>query len=655
LNPVDAAIMDISIQALEDATAFRGLDLVSRMYTHAFTCAVRTYIPDNAVAKLANGTASDALKAMVVTCDELTERSLRSGDVLFAGDDLYLYGAGSLRSLNGMGAPKVDTAKTLASITDYTLLRPALALTWLKRSDMTATEKDVLTPEQEAIVSTAKAYWLRGDRLQYADTRMVKNGTQLKGELRWQLMANAPEDCTLTDWAYTNCAAFVYEVYYRTFDYKLPDNMYTTSRLATYAASNGTEVFAYDRVKGSTQTAEEKAKVKEEFLATLQPGDLACIRREDSSGHVLLYIGDGQFIHASGSNYKYTGDHGTEVYEASVRRTLAENYFFNPTLTPRGDVFSVGTKLSIIRPLNVVDNPITANTRNRMDNLENIVAEKLSSHVRAQTADKGEEITFTYALHNIGNKTATLEISETIPSQLEWVSGGTRSGNTLTWTVEVPAGERASVSYTAKVKDDVAYGTQIQSTDSTVGGVTVKCEPITVGKKLTETEQTALIQAYQNTAAKYTRLTGLTLVNELYKQATGVENIFADTDLLTVTEGTKGCFQYYTTNGNHNIYKLNANGAYAKLLVPSLYGGYRLWASEFANDRTRLAKEQDLQIGDVLLCKNDSEELYLYLGHDIGFVNMATLEVDSISPAARLERLLAYDYYYAIMRPAQAR
>ena len=190
--------------------------------------------------------------------------------------------------------------------------------------------------------------------------------------------------------------------------------------------------------------------------------------------------------------------------------------------------------------------------------------------------------------------------------------------------------------------------------------MTVKCEPITVGKTLNETQQAALIQAYENLAANGTSLTGLDLVNELYKQATGVENIFASTTHKTVTEGTDGCFVYYTKDtSSSSVYKLNPDGAYAKLLVPSLYGGYRLWASEFENDRTRLAKEQDLQIGDVLLGRVSStasvtRPIYLYLGKEIGFINMSSLTADTVSVANRLERLLAYSYYYAIMRPMQA-
>lgn len=655
LNAYDAALMDTSIQALEDST-FSGMDLANRFYTHAFTSTtfVKNNVPADAPAQLAAGTATEDLQKMVVPCDNLSENNLMPGDILFADDRIYVYGAGSLRSLNGTGAPKVNTAEVLSSGAKFTLVRPAIAFEALGRSDPSA-KKDELTEKQQALISTATAYWLRGERLQYADTRFTTGGSNYGSEFRWQSTVNAPEDCTQSDWGYTNCAAFTYEVYYQTFSYKLPDNMYTTANLAKYAASNGMEVFAYNRTKGSTQTEEEQTQVKEAFFSTLQPGDIICIRRENNSGHALLYIGNGEILHSGGGTYTYTGSYGVESYEASVRRVRVENYFFNPDYSTSGDVFSIATKLSIIRPLDVMTNGINENTQNRMKNLEGIVAEKLSSHVRAQTAEKGEEITFTYALHNIKDTAVTLKIQETIPTQLEHISGGSKAGNQLTWNVTVPAGGRASVSYTAKVKTNVSYGTKIQSTESYVGGVRVKCEPITVGKKLTAAEQTALIAAFNTAKEKGTDLTGLALVNELYKQATGVENVFAATDFAEVTRGDQGCFQFYMTYSNKTIYQLNPAGSYAKLLAPSLYGGYRLWASEFANDRTRLARVQDLQIGDVLLGKTSSAEVVmLYLGEDVGFVNMGTLAADTVSTANRLERLLAYGNYYAIMRPIQS-
>ena len=655
LNAYDAALMDTSIQALEDST-FSGMDLANRFYTHAFTSTtfVKNNVPADAPAQLAAGTATEDLQKMVVPCDNLTENNLMPGDILFADDRIYIYGAGSLRSLNGTGAPKVNTAEVLSSGAKFTLVRPAIAFKALGRSDPSA-KKDELTEKQQALISTATAYWLRGQRLQYADTRFTTGGSNYGSEFRWQSTVNTPEDCTQIDWGYTNCAAFTYEVYYQTFGYKLPNNMYTTANLAKYAASNGMEVFAYNRTKGSTQTEAEKQQVMEEFFSTLQPGDIICIRRENSSGHALLYIGNGEILHSGGGTYTYSGSYGVESYEASVRRVRVENYFFNPDYSSSGDVFSIATKLSIIRPLDVMTNGINENTQNRMKNLEGIVAEKLSSHVRAQTADKGETVTFTYALHNLNDKAVTLRIAETLPTQLEYVSGGTVNGNQLNWTVTVPAYGRASVSYTAKVKTNVAYGTKIQSTESFVGGVRVKCEPITVGKKLTAAEQTALIAAFNTAKEKGTDLTGLALVNELYKQATGVENVFATTDFAEVTRGEDGCFKFYMTYSNKTIYQLNPAGSYAKLLAPSLYGGYRLWASEFANDRTRLARVQDLQIGDVLLGKTSSAEVVmLYLGEDIGFINMGTLAADTVSTANRLERLLAYGNYYAIMRPIQS-
>lgn len=654
LNTYDAAIMDTSIQVLEDAS-FSGMDLANRFYTHAFTSTafIKNNVPADAPAQLAAGTATENLQKMVVPCQTLTENNLMPGDILFAGELIYVYGAGSLRSLNGTGAPKVDTAAVLSSGADFTLLRPAIAFQVLGRSNPNAVP-DTLTEQQQALIATATAYWLRGERLQYADTRFTSSGSSYGSEFRWQSTVNSPEDCTLTDWGYTNCAAFTYEVYYQTFGYKLPSDMYTTANLAKHAKSNGMEVFAYNRTKGSTQTEEEQTQVKEAFFSTLQPGDIICIRRENNSGHALLYIGNGEILHSGGGTYTYTGSYGVESYEASIRRVRVENYFFNPDYTTGGDVFSVATKLSIIRPLSVMQASITENTKNRMENLEGVVAEKLSSHVRAQTADRGTEITFTYAMHNLNDQVKVLKITETIPQELEYITGGTLNGDRLSWTVTVPAHGRTTVSYTARVKDTVAYGTQIQSTESYVGGVRVKCEPITVNKTLTTAQQDGLIQSVNKMSSSGTSLTGVALVNAIYKDVTGTA-AFATDDFSTITEGADGCFAFHRTYSSKNIYKLNPSGAYASLLAPSLYGGYRLWASEFENDRTRLAKVQDLQVGDVLLGRTSSSQVvYMWLGEDVGFINMSTLKADTVEPAARLERLLAYGYYYAIMRPMQS-
>lgn len=658
LNAYDAAVMDTSIQVLEDAS-YSGLDLANRIYVHAFTYSVvKKHLTDTTPTKLANGTATNTVKKMVVEYDVLTENVLMPGDILYAGNGIYIYGAGGLRSLNKTGAPKVDTAMILGLDTDFTLLRPVKVMTNMTRTDLTA-ERDELNEYQQAVVSTAKAFWLRGERMQYADTKFRTNGSSLKavgGEYRWQIEVNTPEDCTATDWGYINCAAFCYDVYYHAFGLKLPDNMYTTAAMAKKSGENGTQVYIYSRDIDSTQTEAEKAKMKEEFLSCIQPGDILVISRDQNYyGHALLYIGNGEIIHASGEQYNYSGSYGVENYEASVRRVNVEDYFFDEEYAPSGYVFTKARQITVLRPLNIFNGQINQNTQNRMRNLEGIVAEKLSSHVRAQTADIGEEITFTYALHNTNDKQVTLYIREVLPQQLEYISGGTRNGNMLTWTATVPAGGRVSVGYTAKVKAGTAYGTLIQSAESTVGGVSVKCEPIRVGKKLTAAQQTALIDAYKKIKANGTSLGSIALLNELYRQATGVENIFTATSFAAATRGTTGFFKEYATVDGKSVYQRNPDSEYAKLAIPGVYGGYRVWAEEFAGDRTRLPKTQDLQIGDVIFGKTlSAEALYLYLGEEIGLVILPGMSAPTVSTATRLERFLAYGYYFVAMRPMQA-
>ena len=387
--------------------------------------------------------------------------------------------------------------------------------------------------------------------------------------------------------------------------------------------------------------------------AGIQPGDILVVLRNNSSGHAMLYVGNGNIIHSSGSVYQYTASVGTEVYEASIRRMKVMDYFFNPA-SAKGYVFGIVTDLAIVRPLDIFDGEIPENTQNRVANMQGIMAQKLSSHSKAQTVNPGEEMTFTFEIYNTRTAPVTLEIRDTLPAGTTLVSGQ------LQHTVTIPAEGRSRVSYTVQVNADVPYGTVIQSTDSTVGGITVKCAPVQVKRTFTTAEQAAMIEKVKQLQSDGTNtLTGLALANEIYKAATG-ETLFASTDMEAVAEGTDGIFSKWkmsTETTKRQLYKVNTGSTYQKLVAPTLYGGYRMFTPLWQHDRTRLPQAHDLQVGDLLIGRTlSSRVILLYLGEELGFVNLnkATLDADTVAIALRLERLHGYGYYFAILRPTFA-
>ena len=512
-----------------------------------------------------------------------------------------------------------------------------------------------LNDKQKAVIATAEAYLLRGEKLQYDDSRF---GSTSATEYRWQVGYNAPEDVTSGNWGYTNCAAFTYDVYLQALGYTLPSSMFTTNALVHKSPDYNMRVYYYERAADSVQSAEEKAKVQKEFTEALVPGDIMVILR-GSYGHAMLYIGNGTFIHSTGSSYSYTSSTGYEQYEPTVRYHRIMDYFFNES--SKGYVFGPVTHLAIVRPLDVITGEIPQSTQNRMANMQGVMAQKLASHSPAATVNRGEEMTFTFEIFNTNTKSVKLDVHDSVPANAVYVGGAQKeSGGKLSWTVEIPAGERVSLSYKVKVRDDAPYGGEIVS-ESTVGGIAVNCPAVQIRRTLTEAEQKALVDAVKALRAEGSKLASLELVNEIYKRALGVEKIFTDTDFAVITRGEEGIFQNYTVNGTKqqaggkDVYTTHAEGKYWNLLAPTLYGGYRLHTEKYTFERVRLPKEHDLIPGDIILGKtSSSESIVMYIGEDICVSMKADMPNDSVGIDMRLERLHGYAYYYAILRPSMA-
>ncbi len=596
------------------------------------------------------------------------ESDLIVGDIILTmtGDDAkcYIYASDGLYLLD-VGAEKVEADSVLYGLTSsdaYAVYRPISGFSYFTPTDMNATP-DVLTDKQQVIVDTAKYYLQRGGWLQYDDTYFAQSGASFGNESRWEAGISTPEESTSQDTGYINCAAFTHDVYWTVFGKKLPSSMYTTAALTNSSNGNNMRMYSFTRTASQTHTEAEKEKVKNDFLNTLQPGDIMVILR-GSSGHAMLYIGDGLFIHSTGSSYNYSGSYGVETYEPTIRYHRVNDYFFNEAST-NGYVFGSVTSLCIVRPLNNstwANYPVTENAQNRVDNLMGITAEKLPSVGKGVTVNRGDEITYTFSIRNDNNEAKTLEITDKIAANTVYVSGGDRvEGDTVYWTVTVPANAKIEVSYTIKVLEDTPYGTEIAAGDATVGGVIHKTYSTYVRRTLTAEEQDALVAAFNELNASGTTLRNLELVNELYKTVLGIENAFADTDFETVTEGAEGIFEKLTasntSNGTGNLsngkqgYQANVDGAYNDLVAPGLYGGRNLASKGNENIRTELAKSEHLVVGDVLIGRTSTATTaYLYLGGDY-FINLNTLANDSVTVNARLERCPAYAYFYAVVRP----
>ncbi len=601
----------------------------------------------------------------------VTLADLHCGDVLYIKDgaegSMYIFSDGKLHDITATFAAADTEAvlKALPEVDKYAVIRPSMVMTAFTPADPSA-DAEQMNAYQEAIVRTAEAFMLRGENLQYEDVWYGLNSNS--GEHRWTHGEKQPEEYTYDEWGYVNCAVFTYDVYKTALGYALPGSMYTTYALTSNSFVHGMREFYFENTTPGQYTDSEMLSIQQEFMNTLQVGDLMVVRRkqegksDEVSGHVMLYIGNGMFIHSSGSSYKSESGVGVEVAEPTIRYHKVTDYFFDPS-SVSGNPFRgpdeygdrYVNKLLIVRPLNKFDGEIPENTVNRVQNMTDIRADKTSSHPSSVTVNPGDLITFTFTLQNIGDVAKTIEILDKAPAGTTYVSGCDNvSGDELRWSVTVGANEIVKVSYTVSV-NNVADGTLIDGRDATVGGVMHRCAAIRVKNTLTLTEQDAIIAVIDELRAEGTTLKGLDLVNEIYKRALEKTGVFTTSDINAILDdGSESIFtKTATIHSGHAMNKLRYEETYyGSMLVDHLYGGMRVDSAAKLYDRTKMLKPHNLIVGDILLARTNSKEyVYIYAGEG-NLINLT----DGIGASADFEtyaaRIMYYGRNFAVLRPS---
>jgi hypothetical protein len=127
-------------------------------------------------------------------------------------------------------------------------------------------DPDSLNFNQKALYVTALNYLLRGERIQYDDSRLSSIGG---AEYRWKKGVVSPESYTADEWGYTNCAAFCYDLYLYALGFDI--GSYTTSGLIgktswrTYYYQPKGEISTEQATHSTTQTNTSNDVVKTIF------------------------------------------------------------------------------------------------------------------------------------------------------------------------------------------------------------------------------------------------------------------------------------------------------------------------------------------------------------------------------------------------------
>lgn len=517
----------------------------------------------------------------------------------------------------------------------YAVLRPSLALV----SDSGIRSKPLLKGEtdvEKAVIATAEAFLLRGYRVQYADTHLFNSTNDADDEYRWE-RGKAPEDYTLDEWGYNNCSGFAHDVILNALGFD-----YGNDKLYNFPAA-GIE-YVYTLTGNETQAQIDA--IATEYKSRLKIGDIIYYPYvEGNSSHVLVYIGNGNIAHCTGNYYNATSY--KEYYEPAIRYLNVDN-LFDPTSARY--VFQTGTRreaLYILRPMNIwsgTDIPDSA--RQRINEMNGIVAEKTCSSTLGQTVNPGDSITYTFNVFNTTKNTVSLNVTDIVPEGCTLLKNGAGSSDrVLFWTIELSPYEEKSLSYTIKVSENFSSGEAVICSDeSKVGGIAVKAPPVYVGRTLTAEEQASLCEIVDEYVGS--SLSAVALANAVYEELLGVENILG-TSVESLGAGlflTSGSYKTIATEGN-----------YAKMIAPSLYGGKKVMNStRFLGERTRMPQENNLIAGDIIFLQGATSSTYslcMYMGDGVIRNLKSGLSATSYTLKNRLEATIGWQHF-CVLRPS---
>jgi len=390
----------------------------------------------------------------------------------------------------------------------------------------------------------------------------------------------------------------------------------------------------------STLTDAEKEALKKQICSLLRPGDIICIRRTTGSGHAMLYVGNGMIIHSGGSNYSNTNK--TDTHEATIRMRMVEDLFDPSIYAETSCVYNLKS-FSIVRPQNNTTPKISNNTANRVENMQGIIAEKVTSTAMGQTVNPGDKVTCSFYLFNTTDEDRQVVITDELSAQATFVPDPGNSwlllDNKLYLDTVVPANTRVCVQYTLQVKADAPANTILDGAKATVNGVVHKCYDTVVANTLTTDQQQKILEAVNTVKAMdVSGLTSVQIANLIYKTAFGVDNIFGEKvqtypDLLNGNgKNNVGIFNStinYSDNAIVCLTDANPSNA-ARMVPPGMFGGHNVYLSktpretlyrylDLANSpfRSRYYWEKDLVVGDLYLLKaTEQDSLYIYIGND---------------------------------------
>ena len=523
---------------------------------------------------------------------------------------------------------------------------------------------------EEALTEVAWDYAFKKEKVQYDSEELDAMGKVYSG--KFLLTENAPPEYGTS---HTNinsvCSDYVWKIYEEALHHNLlgvrsslevstaymwrnAENQAFFSdeedvdsvlvRWTTMANSEGDKKYGVDESPHYVDTKEEVFEYFLNWETMLRPGDVVV-----DNGHTIIFAGNGKMLHCNG--YKYspvTGINNTEaggaVYGMSPWECSNTSWMESRASSGRLMIFRptefLATKDTDGDPGNDMmldpDYTIPADTLSRLE-YPGMEIDRTVDITPFGTASVGQELTYSVKISNLTNDSKyvafmrvaqpdytgvgyeDLIVTETVPEGTEFVSateGGIydKATNTITWTLDLAAGQVVTPAYTVKVTGEV--GDTIVSGGGFVADIPSNVISNRIGcKKLSESSVEVLTGLAAGNTTNWDYGTDLAFAEGIYAE-TGIElslptvaEIVEDLFVWTQTEGEIRAYSY-SSKGDRDIFMLREN-ADMSMIIDTYYGGYRFFTGSDAVGSTLSEfRLEYLEPGDIIVnCNTENGEV----------------------------------------------
>ena len=447
---------------------------------------------------------------------------------------------------------------------------------------------DSIELKQQAVLTVAKAFYDRGKYTQY-DQRSMDRVIQLTPRRRKRL----PPECANSQYIhFLDCSGYTSAIYLTAFGYELPSDL-------TWLMVDQLENRVFYHEVTNEETVEQMHDIGVQVRTLLQPGDLITLQRQRGSGHIVMYLGDGQYTDCSPT----PGQKNSYNYEECKNQIFEQGLWIKDihNMFPKEDeklreigMFKEGgntvVRFSVHRPVEILGD-ILPQAKLRMGKAKDLWCAVENSAPGAQQAYPGETVDYTVIVRNQSQEEKTVTVTFAPPS------GSVFTGEGIV-EKKLQGAEEIRVSFSVTVKQD-NKDIFLDGPVVTVNDLIVYAHPVMLGRKMTDDQWESVKE---------------TALAEIAGGATAVEaaaKAYAPLGIQMDPRQKRYSWTYfcYHDSVSGDALSRQPQKPFEDLSVYGGFGGKNVITPEMtavaAGVRTTHILPRDFLPGDVLLCMDD--------------------------------------------------